>query len=123
MYVQDIMTRGAVSVPPSCSLAAAREQLSKHGIHHLLVVEHGRVLGVVSVHHLMGGSDHRTVADVMSRDVVTLAPTDSVRNAASLLLGRSHGCAAVVSGNTVSGVVTTTDLLHAITSGQSPKQA
>jgi CBS domain-containing protein len=117
MYVQDVMTRGVVCVAPTCSLKAAREQLAKHRIHHLLVLENDRLVGVLSYHHLMTGSDYLTAADVMSRDVVMLTPTDTLRSAASLMLGRSHGCAAVLNGDTVSGVVTTTDLLHAITSG------
>lgn len=119
MQVQDVMTVGVVCVPPTCSLKAAREQLALHRIHHLLVKDEDRLVGVLSYHHLIGGSDQRTVAEVMSRDVVTLTPTDTLRNAASRLLGRSHGCAAVLSGNSVSGVVTTTDLLHAISTGKS----
>lgn len=115
MYVQDIMTVGAVSVTPACSLATARARLSEHRIHHLLVMEQDRVVGVLSYHHVISGSADLTVADVMSHDVVTLAPTDTLRSAASRLLGHSHGCAAVMNDGVVSGVITTTDLRHAIT--------
>ena len=119
MQVRDVMTVGVVCVKPTCSLKAAREQLTLHRIHHLLVKDEDRLVGVLSYHHFIGGSDQRTVAEVMSRDVVTLTPTDTLRNAASRLLGRSHGCAAVLNGSAVSGVVTTTDLLHAISTGTS----
>jgi acetoin utilization protein AcuB len=114
MHVRDVMTLAPVFVEPACSLRAAREQLEKYRIHHLLVVDDENVVGVLSYHHLIGGMDDLTAADVMSRDVVTLAPNDTLRSAASRLLGRSHGCAAVVNAGAVAGVVTTTDLLHAI---------
>jgi CBS domain-containing protein len=44
---------------------------------------------------------------------VTVVPTDTV-SAPSRLLGRTHGCAAVLERDELTGVLTTTDLLRAI---------
>lgn len=114
MYVRELMTPGVISVSPTDSLANAREQLRTHRIHHLLVLDRKRVVGVLSYRDLIGKSDRLSVGEVMSRDVVTVVPTDTIRNTASRLLGRTHGCAAVVEADEVTGVLTTTDLLRAI---------
>ena len=108
------MTQGAVSVRSSASLLAARELLQLNGIHHLLVIDDGSVVGVVSYRDLIVNSDRLTVGEVMSRDVVTVDPDETIRCATSRLLGKTHGCAAVLEENEVRGVLTTTDLLRAV---------
>jgi len=123
MYVRELMTPRVISVRPTDSIRAAREELSRHRIHHLLVLEHKRVVGVVAYRDLIGKPDTLTVAEVMSRDVVTVAPSDTARGAAALLLGRSHGCAAVLEAGVVTGVLTTTDLVRAISGGRRPAAA
>jgi CBS domain-containing protein len=118
MYVRELMTPRVISVRPTDSIRAAREELSRHRIHHLLVLEQKRIVGVLAYRDLIGKADALTVAEVMSRDVVTVVPTDTARNAAALLLGRSHGCAAVLEAGVVTGVLTTTDLVRAISGRQ-----
>lgn len=122
MHVRELMSARVISVSPTDSLATAREQLRTHRIHHLLVLDRKRIVGVLSYRDLIGKADGLNVGEVMSRDVVTVVPTDTIRNAAARLLGRSHGCAAVVESGEVTGVLTTTDLLHAI-SARPPEPA
>lgn len=113
-YVRDLMSVGVVTVSPGTSLGDARAKLHAHRIHHLIVVDGKQVVGVISYRDLVGKGDELAVREVMSRDVVTVVPTDTVRSAASRLLGRTHGCAAVLERDELSGVLTTTDLLRAI---------
>ena len=115
MYVRELMSPHVIHVAPGDSLAAAREKLRMNRIHHLIVLDGKRIAGVISYRDLIGKPDGLTVAQVMSRDVVTVVPTDSVRSAASRLLGRTHGCAAVLEAGEITGVLTTTDLLRAVT--------
>ena len=111
------MTAGAISIGPNDSLVAARELLQRHRIHHLLVLDGKRIVGVLSYRDLLGKADRSTVAQAMSRDVVTVEPGDTVRDAATRLLGRTHGCAAVVEAGAIAGVLTTTDLMRAVSTG------
>jgi CBS domain-containing protein len=54
------------------------------------------------------------VGEVMTRDVVTIAADATLREAATLLLGRRIGCLPVVKPDrTLIGLVTETDLLRA----------
>ena len=114
MYVRDLMTPGVVAVRPSDSLAVARQQLRDNRIHHLVVLDNGRVVGVMSFRDLIGKGDTETVGAVMSRDVVTVQPWDTVRNAAAMMLGRTHGCLPVMDQGQVAGIITTSDLLRAV---------
>ena len=114
MYVRDLMTAHVVTVDPSESLARARQLLRQHRIHHLVVIEKDRVVGLVSYRDLIGKSDEQTAGEVMARDVVTVQPWDTVRNAASMMIGRSHGCLPVMNQGQVTGIITTSDLLRAV---------
>ena len=114
MYVKDLMTPRVVAVRPSDSLGVAREQLRANRIHHLIVMENDRVVGLLSYRELIGKDDLGTVADVMSRDVVSVPSWETVRNAAAKMIGRKHGCLPVIDGDTVAGIITSTDLLHAV---------
>ena len=113
-YVRELMSAGAISVRPTDTLGHARAQLREHRIHHLVVLDGKRVVGILSYRDLLGRSDQLTVGEAMSRDVVTVQPTDTVRYVASRLLGKTHGCAAVLEGGDLTGVLTTTDLLRAV---------
>lgn len=113
------MTPKVIAVQPTDSLAIARQRLREHRIHHLLVLDGGKVVGVLSYRDLIGRGDEDAVQAVMSRDVVTIEPWDTVRNAASRVLGKTHGCIAVMNRGEVAGVVTTTDLLRAVSSNHS----
>ncbi|HEX6641059.1 MAG TPA: CBS domain-containing protein [Thermoanaerobaculia bacterium] len=113
-YVRDLMSLGAVTVSPVASLDEARAKLHAHRIHHLIVVDGRQIVGVVSYRDLLGKGDELAVREVMSRDVVTVVPTDTARSVASRLLGKTHGCAAVLEHDELAGVLTTTDLLRAI---------
>ena len=108
------MTARVVSVSPHDNLATARERLRVNRIHHLLVMEDGSVVGLLSYRDLIGKDDKLPVEQVMARDVVTIEPWDSVRNAAAKMIGRTHGCLPVVAHGEVTGIITTTDLLRAV---------
>lgn len=94
------------------------------GIHHLLVVDDRRVVGIVSDRDLGGrvGARRRDagatpVADVMSEHVVTIAGDATVRRAANLMRGRGISCLAIVADEKAVGIVTITDLLELIGRG------
>lgn len=116
------MTTGAISVGPLDTLAAAREILRVNRIHHLLVMQDQSVVGILSYRDLIGKDDKTRVDAVMARDVVSVAPWDTVRTAASKMLGRSHGCLPVLEAGEVTGIITTTDLLRGV-SHDAPKAA
>jgi acetoin utilization protein AcuB len=122
MRVQDVMTDLVETVPPALDAEEAWNQMRLKRIHHLVVVERGAVVGIVSDRDIggrQGGSlrKSRTVRDLMSPRVVTVAPTTPVRKAANLMRGRSIGCLVVTQAGRPTGIVTVADLLELIGRG------
>jgi CBS domain-containing protein len=58
-----------------------------------------------------------TVADVMSRKLLTVEPTTDLSEAAAKMNERGVGAALVLSGDTVSGILTERDVLRAVATG------
>ena len=121
MRVQDIMTTSVRSIPPNLGTAAARHTMRSARVRHLVVVDDGRVIGILSQRDLGGTRDESlpagTVQDVMRPHVIVTAPETSVRSAANLLRGHDIGCLPVLEGKKLVGIVTTSDLLRLIGQG------
>ncbi|MCA9678385.1 MAG: CBS domain-containing protein, partial [Myxococcales bacterium] len=118
MRISEIMSKDVVKTGPGRSIGEARELMARRHIHHLVVVDGARVVGVVSDRDIGKARDtSRTVRDLMVPDVVAARPTTTVRQAANLLRGRTIGCLPVFDGDHLVGIVTTTDLLDLIGRG------
>jgi predicted transcriptional regulator len=92
-------------------------------VHHLVVVDaRERIVGLLSDRDLGGRRgapvrEGRSVADLMTRRVVTAAPEDTVRATANLFRGRQISCLPVLRVGRLAGIVTVTDLLELIGRG------
>ncbi|HEX7582571.1 MAG TPA: CBS domain-containing protein [Gaiellaceae bacterium] len=58
-----------------------------------------------------------TVADVMSRKLLTVEPTTDLSDAAERMVERGVGAALVLTGEIVSGILTERDVLRAVATG------
>lgn len=122
MRVFEIMSDLVQRVAPTVSARDAVELMSMKRIHHLVVAEGSRLTGIVSERDLGGRNGasarkDRTVADMMTSPVVTVARDTPVRKAANLMRGRSIGCLVVLDGTRIVGIVTAADLLELIGRG------
>ena len=122
MRVQDVMSRNVKTISPTTPAEDAWNLMRVHKIHHLVVTDAGRVVGVLS-HRDAGGQRGfsvrvgNAVADLMTEKPVTVRPTTTVRQAANLMRGRSIGCLVVMDGERLRGIVTVSDLLELIGRG------
>ena len=111
MRIGDVMTPNPITIGPRESCAEARERLKKNHIHHLVVVDDGRIVGAISVRELTGKRDHELVRNLMVDDVGIGSAEMTVREAASMMIGRSSGCLPILDKvGRVIGIITTTDL-------------
>jgi acetoin utilization protein AcuB len=128
MVVQDIMQRGVVVVGPKQRLTELMPLMKGRGVRHLPVVDDGNLVGIISDRDLKaavaslltsaGGPDlnavveRLTAADVMARNVVTVAPMFSVEEAAKLMVTKKISALPVTEAGQLVGIVTETDVLH-----------
>jgi CBS-domain-containing membrane protein len=116
MRLQDIMSTPVETVTPHTPVAEAHGLMKRQGIHHLVVMDGRKAVGVVSARDLTANRAG-SVGDIMSAPVATARPRATVREAANLLRGRTVGCLPIVDGGKVVGIVTTSDLLELLGRG------
>lgn len=118
--LRDVMKTRVESISPRESAEAAWARMRTQRIRHLVVLDAGRVVGVISDRDLAGPGSLRqveTVGDVMTTQVVSGHPEMTLRQAANQLRGRSIGCLPVMENEKLVGILTTTDLLELIGRG------
>lgn len=120
MRVSNLMTRGVITLIPADTVARAKQHFRNNNIHHLLVLDGGSVVGIVTFEQLRGRSDLDVVRDFMVKNVVSVDPETTIRKAASLMIGGQTGCLPVVDDGKLSGIITTTDLRRAVSNGDKP---
>jgi CBS-domain-containing membrane protein len=93
--VQDVMTRGPITLPPSASLLDAAKTMRDMGIGDVVVADGDEVIGIVTdrdivVRGLAAGRDPHTtpLMDISSRELTTVSPDEPIGNAVRLM--REH---------------------------------
>ena len=132
MDVKMWMTRDPIVAAPALSIKTAWRLLQERRIRHLPVVEGGKLVGIVTdrdlrrvlpspatsleIHELNYLLDKITVAEVMTKDVITTTPFALIPDVARTLLRNRIGALPVLEGGTLVGVISQTDVLEALTS-------
>jgi CBS domain-containing protein len=122
LTVGDLMTREVVTLEADDALIQVDDLLKRHHIRHVPVVHGGRLVGMVSHRDLIRALARQpvgtaaqplSVREVMTRDVETVEPHVSAREAIEKLLDRRFGCLPVVDaqGDLV-GIVTESDFMR-----------
>lgn len=125
MFVGKRMTKKVITVRPEDTFKAAADLLAEHRIHRLPVVRDGRLVGIVSDSDIRNvavrdpspgaaGAGKRTVGEIMTREVITVTPWDTVEDAVLVLQKKRLGALPVVEGGRVVGIITKADVLAAL---------
>lgn len=145
MRVSEWMTPAPVTVTPSVTIPKVQELMVHRRIRHLPVVEDGRLVGIITdrdvrtvqpspatsltvgeMHYLL---ERLTVRAVMTRNVITVAPHESLAEAVRLMLENRIGGLPVTEGERLVGILTEVDLLRAfsttlgVRAGRPPRAA
>ncbi len=131
MLVREWMTKDPLTVGPTTSVEAAWRLMQERRIRHLPVVVEGRLVGIVTdrdlrrvlpspatsleIHELRYLLDKLTLAEVMTKDVITTTRFTPVTDAARTLLRNRIGALPVVQGGMLVGILTQADVLEAFT--------
>jgi CBS domain-containing protein len=109
------MTEAAVTDRPTDPLAAAARKMWEQQTGSLLVVEGDNLLGIVTERDVLravatGASMDTPLSDLMSKDLTTVGPGTSLREAARIMTERWIRHLPVVEGDKLIGVVSQRDL-------------
>ena len=123
-----IMAADPVTVSTQQTVSEARYLLASERIHHLPVVDDGRLVGMISSTDVMGvsfslddddvasrtiGDKVVSIGDLMATDLVTVSATGTIRDAAlALSAGGFHALPVVDGSGALVGIVTSTDVIQ-----------
>ncbi len=113
MKVKDIMTEDLITIEADASLLEAERLLSIHDIGRLLVIDSGKIVGVITDGDLVSEHELETkVRNIMSTDLIKVRETVSVKKAARILTENNIGGLPVVDeDNDVVGIITAEDIV------------
>ena len=140
--VSEIMTKKLITVIPTDSLQKVREVFEQHNIHHLLVVRHLDLVGIISktdffkaIHgaRLENPEVADTVndfiysrfkaEDLMTKHVVKIGPNDKIGTAVEIFLENYfHAIPILNDDSELVGIVTSYDILKLFFHGAYPDQ-
>ena len=131
MKVSELMTRKLIMVRPLESVEGVIELLQRRGVRHILVMDNGKLVGIISDRDLKRAMDPtRTrknvmaiggmyflmepvlAEEIMTVHPVTIGPDTNARAAAKVMVKHRFGALPVVENEHVVGVITETDLLR-----------
>lgn len=116
MRVSEIMTKAAVTDQPDDTLADAARKMWKQQTGSLLVMDGEDLVGIVTERDVLkavaGGESMQDthVSEVMSKDLVTVGPGTSLREAAKVMTDRWIRHLPVVDSGTLVGIISQRDL-------------
>lgn len=129
-HVRDWMTPNPITISPETSLHDAGNLMKQHSIRRLPVVHQGDLVGIVSwgdvreaspsdatslnvweLHYLLA---KLRVDDIMTKEVITVGPAETIQNAARLMLQHKISSLPVVEGGQVVGIITESDIFRAV---------
>jgi Mg/Co/Ni transporter MgtE len=108
--VADVVNTTFVRIPAWFTTAQARKVAALKEVEHLLVEEHGRVTGSISVATLFQAVQSDTVARWMSRSRAYLTPELTLQQAEQSLRREGVSCLPVVTGGLLLGTVCLDDV-------------
>ncbi|NJM80810.1 MAG: CBS domain-containing protein [Flavobacterium sp.] len=127
--ISTIMTKDVIKLNLSDNLTKAETLFKKHHIRHIPVVNGNKIIGMLSYTDLLRISfadavdddeddvdttvyNMFTVEQVMAKNLVTISPETTIKEAAEILATREFHALPVCTGNLLVGIVTTTDLIR-----------
>ncbi|MEO5366285.1 MAG: CBS and ACT domain-containing protein [Magnetococcus sp. WYHC-3] len=127
MRIEDIMSRTPISAAPEASLAELEHLMARHHVHHVPIVQDGRLLGMVAHQDLLAARpspvttltrgevnyllERVTARQIMKPHPVVCSPDTLVEEAGLLLRRHGIGSLPVLESQRLVGMVTTEDIL------------
>jgi acetoin utilization protein AcuB len=113
------MTSSPVTTTPEEKLSAVASLMDQGNFRGMPVLKDGKVIGIITDRDLRrhtGYLDQSEVSKAMSEQVLTVTPETTIYDAARLLREHKIGALPVVEDGRLVGMISTTDVLEALSS-------
>ncbi len=137
--VQDWMSASPIIVSPDTTIMEAHKLMIDQRVRRLPVVKNKKLVGIVTLGDLRGAEPSEatslsvwevnyllsklTVEEIMTREVVTVSPEMTIREAASLMLEHRIAGLPVLAGDNLVGIITESDIFRMIVDAWSEEKA
>ncbi len=111
--VSQIMHQPVISAGPGASVAEVMVLAQNNGLHHVPILSHGKLLGLVCTCDLKAARPDLRALQLARRNVVTALPSCSAVEAARLMMTHVVGSLVIANGDGVWGIITRHDLERA----------
>jgi acetoin utilization protein AcuB len=115
------MASSPITAAPEEKLSSVEAKMEQGGFRRMPVVREGRVVGIITdrdLHRHIRDLDHTEVKMAMTQEVITVSRETTVSEAARLLRERKIGALPVAQDEKLVGIVSTSDLLEALSSDE-----
>lgn len=129
--ISKIMTKNLITLRPHDSVAEAAKIFDAHGIHHIPVIEHDELVGMVSKSDYLffkrGFLDDKTderieeirmnnyeLSDIMTNSIQTIVASEPIKKALAWFHKNEFHALPVVEDDQLVGLVTTFDIIDEI---------
>ena len=118
MFVRDWMTDQVMSALPNTPISGALGMMNERKVRRLPVVEGPKLVGIVTKSDIyarigMKSDEDPTVAEIMTRNPITVASTEQLENAALIMHEKRISGLPVVDKKKLVGIITETDIFRA----------
>jgi acetoin utilization protein AcuB len=103
--VSDVMGTVLFTVTTDTGVASAARFAAEDQVRHLLVLEDGSLVGIVTQGQLCQGPGHKFVKDVMRAPVLCIEPDTTVEEASDIMLENDISYLPIVAGGFMLGYV------------------
>ena len=119
MLVKEIMTTNVKTIRPEDTVKNLAEEMIKYKIGALVVVSgSGEVVGIATERDIIGdvvlqgkSPEELKVQDIMTKDLITINPSNTLEEAAEVMVNHQIKKLPVIEGGRLVGIVTATDLI------------
>lgn len=128
LKVRDIMSKPVITCGPNIGILELVNLMIKHRIHHVPVVDKGKLVGIVSsadlalygipiVDRLKRVPISAKARDIMTKKVLTINYDETIREAAKIMEDKKIGSLPVFKGKRMIGIITESDVRKAVVKG------
>jgi len=110
--VSEVMRQPVVTIGPGATVEDVTTLVTTHGIHHVPIVQRGKLLGIVCACDVAGSRPDLRALPFARRNVVTAQPDSSVADVARLMIKHAVGSVLIANGDGLWGIVTRDDVAY-----------